>query len=303
MLKPNTQNTTPKQASVSYRVKNASCCPVCGTEFHHEMLYSGRGRLISGAITAELRHLYKPNPKYGPIYPQAYSIITCPECLYSSFADDFSELADHEIQTIRNFKEKRCSKIKRIFGPLSFHENRNLILGAASYILALDCYQKRGLQIGPTPKKAICSLRGAWLCHDIDMLFPNYGFAKIRELLYAKAAIYYIPTLEFIESNEEPQEKFIQLLGPDTDKNWGFEGVAYMSSYLGYRYAHKICEDKDSQKELIRRSRRNLSHIYGHGKVSRIKPSLIVNFAKDLHNQISKDLGSEEETEDNSTNP
>ena len=284
-----------KKPAISYRLKDANYCPICSTEFRYEMLLSGRGRLIVQSITDELRRTYKPNQKYGRVYPQAYSIMTCPKCLYSSFADDFSDLVDNEVHSMRNSKEQREGKIEKIFGGLSFYDDRNLVSGAASYLLALDCYQKRGNQIAPSPKKAICSLRGAWLCHDIDIMFPNYGFAKVREVLYARAAKYYMSTLKTIEIGKEPHEQFTKLLGPDTDKNWGFDGVIYMVSCLSYKYANTICPDQEERKQLILRARRNLSRIYGHGKVSKFRPSVIVNLAKELHEQMIRDYPPESE--------
>ena len=51
--------------------------------------------------------------------------------------------------------------MEKIVGPVDFAEDRNMVTGAATYLLAIDCYQMRGMGVAPTPKKAICALRAA----------------------------------------------------------------------------------------------------------------------------------------------
>ncbi len=169
-----------KPPLISYKTKDATQCPLCNNTFYFERLLSGSGRLITASITPELRHLYKPNPTFGPIYPLIYSIMTCPECWYSAFPGDFLKLKKEEITTLQRAQGGRKQKLHHIFGPLSFHEKRGLALGMASYLLALDSYQKRGSYIAPTPKKALCSLRAAWLSSDLDFIMPARIFRDSR---------------------------------------------------------------------------------------------------------------------------
>ncbi len=276
---------------ISFFAKKEIMCPLCKESFHHESLHSGGGRLISSHITSELRRTYKPNPKFGRIWPQVYTIQTCPKCFYSSFPLDFEELEAEEIKLLNNFREKRKKNVQNVLGSLTFRENRNVVLGAASYLLAFECYQKRGVNIAPTPKKALCSLRAAWLIGDIAEYFPRKGFEKLVQFLYMKAMQNYTLTLDIMGSRGEPHTKFLNILGPDTDKNWGFEGVIYINSYLTHQYA-KLCFDSNEDKivEQYRVARCNLSRLYGHGKVSSSKPSLIVEYARTLYDTITFDL-------------
>ena len=280
-----------KKVLISYYAKQATECPVCGTHFQQELLHSGRGRLVSVNITPELRRLYKPNKKYGKIYPQTYSILTCPDCLYSAFPNDFADVVEEEVLLIKKLKDSRRQKIEKLLGPLSFHERRNLVLGAASYLLALDCYARKESRVAPTPKKAVCCLRSAWLFGDLAEDFPKRNFGKLRDFLYVQAARYYSPSLNILSTETEPRIQFLSILGPDTDKNWNFEGVVYINSYLSYKYASKLAPDnQEAQIKLQQIARRNLGQLYGHGKASFAKPSLIVEYARTLYDKITEEL-------------
>lgn len=276
-----------KTKPVSYRIKDKTRCPVCGHDFHREQLHSGGGRLIAGKLTPELRRLYEVSKKYGRIYPLAYSIITCPQCLYSSFPNDYMDVDKSEVEELRRDISNRRMGIEKIVGPIDFNEDRNLVLGAASYILAIDAYQRRNYNIAPTPKKAVCSLRGAWLFSDLNEEFPGRGFDKITEFLYLKAVFYYNPTLDIMSTGKEPHEQFINLLGPDTDNNWGFDGVIYINGYLTKKYLKRLATEPQEQAEILEKSRRHLGKLYGMGKASKSKPSVIIDLAKDLYEEYS----------------
>ena len=273
--------------SISYKSKDITKCPLCHHEYQIEQLHSGGGRLIAGKLNAELRRLYDVSKKYGRIYPQAYQIVTCPQCLYSSFPKDFNQLQADEIESLKKATLQRRTGIEKIVGPVDFNENRNLVLGAASYLLAVDCYQHRGMHAAPTPKKGICSLRAAWLFHDMDEEFPKMGFDKIRDFMYTKAVRYYQPTLEIMSTGSEPHEQFINLLGPDTDNNWGFDGVVYLNGYLTNKYLEFVTKDPQEQVKLLDLCKRHLGKLYGMGKASKSKPSVLMDMAKDLYEEIS----------------
>lgn len=277
-----------KVKSISYRSKEATRCPICNHEFHTELLHTGGGRLIAGKLTAELRRLYDVSRKYGRVYPLAYQIVTCPQCLYSSFPKDFNQLQPDEVQEIKPATTARRTGIEKITGPVNFTEDRNLVLGAASYILALDCYQMRGMQVAPTPKKAICSLRAAWLFDDMNTEFPKLGFDKVRDFLYLKSVAYYQPTLEIMSTGREPHDQFLNILGPDTDNNWGFDGVVYLNGYLTNRFLERVAKDPDKQYKMLDQCKRHLGKLYGMGKASKSKPSVLMDMAKDLYEAISE---------------
>lgn len=285
-----------KAKSISYRAKDKTKCPVCRYEFNREMLHSGGGRLIAGKLTPELRRTYEISKKYGRVYPAAYVIVTCPQCLYSSFPGDFDQIAPEEAQDLQRKTVDRRMGIEKIVGPIDFHEDRNLVLGAASYILAIDCYQNRNIGVAPTPKKAICALRAAWLFTDIHNEFPNKGFGKVAEFLYMKAVQYYSPTLEIMSNGREPHEQFINLLGPDTDNNWGFDGVVYLNGYLTRKYLDVLAESPQERLDLLEKSRRYLGKLYGMGKASKSKPSVIIDLSKELYEEMSTQIDKMKET-------
>lgn len=287
--------------AISYRVKEGIACPVCSFDYRREKLHSGGGRLIAADLTNELRRLYQVSKKFGRVYPLAYEVCTCPQCLYSAYEIDYKNLATDELQEIKAASQDRRMQIEKILGPLDFNEDRNLVLGAASYLLAIDCYQKRGIEVAPTPKKAISSMRAAWLIGDLEDEFPGKGFAKVQDLLYMKAVTYYSPMLEIMGTGSEAHEKFIKLLGPDTDKNWGFDGVIYLNGYLSNKYLARITNSEEQRIAVLERNKQHLGKLYGAGRSSSSKPSVIINLAKDLYEDISKQLdqlkGVEQEAE------
>lgn len=276
--------------AISYRVKEGRICPVCSFDYRLEKLHSGGGRLIAADLTKELRRLYQVSKKFGRVYPLAYQVLTCPQCLYSSYQNDFMDIAGEELNEIKNATTDRRMNIEKIVGPVDFNEDRNLVLGAASYLLAIDCYQKRGIEIAPTPKKAISSMRGAWLFGDLNTEFPGKGFEKIQDLLYMKAVGYYSPILEIMGTGSEAHDKFINLLGPDTDKNWGFDGVIYLNGYLTNKYLTKVTSSKEQRIAILDKCKMHLGKLYGAGRSSSSKPSVIINLAKDLYEDISAQL-------------
>ncbi len=278
------------QKNISYRAKEATNCPICGTSFYREFLLTGGGRLIAGNLTPELRRLYVPSRKFGVVIPLIYPISVCPNCYYASFGDDFNKIQENEIQKIKSETSNRKEDIHKIFGKLNFDENRHLINGTASYILALDCYQKRGVNVAPTPKKAICSLRAAWLLGDIHEKFSDVGYDKIQKFLYLKAVSYYKKVLEIMTSGSEPHDQFVQLLGPDTDKNWGFDGVIYLNSFFNYKFLDEFASTDQAKVKLLEETKRMVGKLYGLGKISKSKPSVLVNLARDLYESINKKL-------------
>lgn len=276
--------------AISYCIKDKTVCKVCEFEFHREQLHSGGGRLIAGKLTPELRRLYEVNKKYGRIYPLAYQLITCPQCLFSSFPNDFGLLDPGEIEALQKQMVERRSGIEKITGPVDFNEDRNLVLGVASYILAINCYQVRGIDCAPTPKKAICGLRAAWLLDEMNDEFPKMGFDKVRNFLYVKAIRWYDPTLDIMSTGKEPLEQFQNLLGPDVDQNWGFDGVIYLNGYFTMKFLDELAATPEKRLELLDRNKRFLGKLYGMGRSSKSKPSIIIDMAKDLYEEISEKM-------------
>ncbi|WP_411824755.1 DUF2225 domain-containing protein [Leptospira sp. 'Mane'] len=281
---------------VSFRAKETTVCPICDENHQKEQMFQGGGRLIAGKLAQDLRRLYEKNKKFGRVSPMDYVLSVCPRCLYSSFPKDWSVISPAENEALRMQVDIRRSYIEKILGPLDFHGDRQLVLGAASYLLAMDCYQQRGNSVAPTPKKAVCAIRGAWYFSDLHDEFPELGFDKIRDLLYQKAAVTYGTTLELMQTGQEPVDQAAGMLGPDTDNNWGFDGVIYLNAYLTKRFKDQLAPKPEDQILLLSRAKRTLARLYGSGKSSKGKPGPILEMSRELYdeyNVLIESLGGE----------
>ncbi len=288
-------STPPPSAAgkkVTFRAKEASTCPVCQESHNREQILQGGGRLIAGSQTKELRRNYEKNKKFGRVNPLDYAVVTCPKCLFSSFSKDFNSLSGPEIQALKEKAEFRKQYITKILGPLDFSEDRNLASGAASHLLAIECYQLRLPTIAPTPKKAISSIRAAWYFGDLHEEFPHLGYNKVADLLYQKAATYYGMTLEYMQTGSEPVEQATGILGPDLDNNWGFDGVVFLNAYLTMKFRNEMAPDPEAQAKLLSRSKVPLAKLYGMGKASKGKPGPILDMSKELYEEYQSVLES-----------
>lgn len=272
----------------SYRSKDNSICPICNESHQKENMFQGGGRLIAGKLTKELRRLYEKNRKFGRIHPSDYVITVCPKCLYACFGKDWSSVNGEEIAAIKTRFNDRKAYIEQIFGPLDFREDRNLILGTASYILAIDSYQLRGNSVAPTPKKAICAIRAAWFLDDINTEFPGRGYDKVRDFMYQKSSGWYSRTLDIMQSGTEPIDSVQGILGPDTDNNWGFDGVVYLNAYLVNKFKDQLAKNEEDKLNLLVRAKRMLARLYGSGKSSKSKPSAIIDMAREVYDEYGE---------------
>jgi uncharacterized protein (DUF2225 family) len=281
---------------VSFRAKEVTVCPICEENHQKEQMFQGGGRLIAGKLAQDLRRTYEKNKKFGRVSPLDYVMTVCPRCYYSAFPKDFSTLTQVENEAIRKQTDLRKSYVQKILGPLDFMADRNLATGAASYLLAFDCYQLRSPTNAPTPKKAMCSIRAAWYFADLHEEFPNHNFDQIRDLLYQKAAIIYGTTLEMMQSGQEPVDSVAGMLGPDTDNNWGFDGVIYLNAFLTKKFKDQLAPKPEDQVLLLSRAKRTLAKLYGSGKSSKGKPGPILEMSRELYdeyNVILEELGGE----------
>jgi uncharacterized protein len=277
-----------KEKKVSFREKNATRCPVCGYEFFQEKMLTGGGRLIAGKLTDELRRLYEENKKVGKIYPLAYILIVCPRCLYTAFPNDFAIIHPDDVGKIRAASQARIDTLKKFFGPLNFEADRTLAHAASSYMLAVDLYGLRDKKVAPTFKKAISSIRAAWLFDDLSKEMPQGPYKKISDFFYSKAYMFYGTVLDLFTSGAEPVEAAGNL-GPDTDKNWGYEGVLYLYSSLTIKFGAKEPDIK-KRIENFERTKRILSKVFGSGKSSKDKPGALIDMTRDQYDKINEML-------------
>lgn len=275
-----------KEKKISFRKKDPIKCPICMNEFHREEMLTGRGRLKAGNLTDELRRNYEPTEAYGLVYPMAYTLNVCPRCLFTAFPKDFNNLTEEEISKISNLSQARVNTVKKFFGNIDFNDDRDLRLGAAAYMLAIDVYNLRNRKIAPTFKKAVCSIRAAWLFADLAEANPEKPYKKISNFFYTKSYSYYGEVLELIQNGKEPAEA-AGFMGPDTDKNWGYDGILYMYAMLTMKVGAR---EKDIVKRIqnFDKTKRYLSRIFGIGKSSKDKPSQILDMTKDLYDKMNE---------------
>ena len=271
---------------VSYREKNITKCPVCGFEYYQEKMLTGGGRLIAGKLTDELRRLYEENKKVGKIYPLAYMVVVCPRCLYAAYSADFLAVTPDEIGKIQTSTQARIQTLRKFFGQLSFEADRTLAHAAASFMLSVDVYNLRDKKIAPTFKKAVSSIRAAWLFDDLSKEHPEGPYQKISTFFYAKAYSFYGMVLDLFMTGAEPVEA-AGSMGPDIDKNWGYEGVLYLYSSLTIKFGSQE-PDLKKRIENFERTKRILSKVFGIGKSSKNKPGALIDMTRDQYDKINQ---------------
>ncbi|MDR2393471.1 MAG: DUF2225 domain-containing protein [Treponema sp.] len=276
-----------EEPKVSYISKDELICPVCEVPFHREELLSGSGRLIAGTITDELHRLYEPSVRYGDVYPLVYQATVCPECWFASMDKDFFLLPVQARDVLMWDKEERIAQTSLIFPGVNFHENRGLISGAASLYLVTRCYDYFSKETVPTIKQGIASLRTAWLCEDLHVKNPGEHYDWLAVLFKKKAQFFYAEAVDREQNGTEPLSG-IKNFGPDTDKNYGYDGMLYLSALLKFKYGSR--ESPKWRKTYLGESKRIIARIFGLGKSSKNKPGPLLEHARNIYNAISKEL-------------
>jgi len=272
---------------ISYYLKNPLNCPVCGSTFKKEEMFSGGGRLIAGDINDELRRNYLPSKKVGEMHPLIYPVTVCPECLYAGYSEDFPLIKEKNKPAALSQKIKRQRDIKLVFPIVDFRKPRNLFTGAASYLLAVSSYSFLGKETAPTFKKGLSCVRAAWLFDDLNNRYSGQNYDRIKLALYRKAMFYYEKTVHISQTGEERIDS-VKNFGPGLDKNYGFEGVLFISTLLMYKYG-----DEESIEERIAKiegAKRIISKVFGSGRSSKSKPSFILDASKGLYEKLNEKI-------------
>ena len=267
--------------------KKQTVCPVCDAKFFREDLLSGGGRLIAGDLSPELRRLYEPSKKYGEVAPLLYPVTVCPTCNFASFTQDFALIPEKSIRKAELGSNERRRGASLLFPQLDFTSPRTLFEGAASYFFAVSCYDYYDKKANPTYKSALCSLRAAWLLSDLHGKFPgdNWNYASL--VFYRKARFYYRMALERESGGLEAFDQNLAF-GPDLDKNYGYYGVIYLAAYLDFRYG--AVHDPEKRAFELENARRMMAKIFGVGKSSKNKPSVLLDKAKEIYEQMGEEL-------------
>lgn len=269
-----------ERPKLTFFVREITQCPICGTKFQREDLHSGGGRIVSGPLSDELHRTFLPSSRYGSVYPLIYSLTVCPDCWYSAMEFDFSNIKDDTIAKIRADQDNRKQQVQDLLDSLDFKELRNLRSGLASYLLASFCYDLQPDKSSPMIRQAICTLRASWLCEDLHKEEPRENYRFLMAHLKRKTAFFYRRALEMEEKHMQIIPSDIQL-GPDVEKNYGYDGFIYLVGLLEYRYGSRDLLKK--RLERLQYVKRIIAKSFGFGKASKARPSDLLDNARSLH--------------------
>ena len=276
-----------RELKISFQSKEESTCPVCETVFNREELLSGSGRLIAGKLTDELHRLYEPSVKYGDVYPLIYQPTVCPVCWFAAMDKDFDNFPEKNKPKAEDDLEKRITDAKLIFPNTDFARPRDLFLGAASYYLVVRSYEYFPKEFSPTIKQGIASLRAGWLLEEIDKKYPNQHFNWLALLFKKKANYFYNEAIRREQRGKETLSA-VKNFGPDTDKNYSYEGALYLTALLKYKYS--FLDNPELRTSALQEAKRIIAKIFGVGKSSKAKPGPLLEHAKNLYEIMSKEL-------------
>jgi uncharacterized protein (DUF2225 family) len=280
-----------REIKTSFLSKEEIRCPLCDAALQREELLSGGGRLIAGSLTDELHRLYEPSAKFGVVYPLAYPVTVCPECWFAAGDKDFLNLPENRWAKAAQNKEERIKEVQRVFPPVDFSAPRGLAEGVVSHYLALKCYDYFPKEFSPTIKQGISALRGGWLLEELHRQYPDQHFDWLSQMFRKKAQFLYYEAVFREQSGKEPLSG-IKNFGPDTDKNYGYEGVLYLTGLLQYKYGIR---DGSRRPDLLGESKRTIAKIFGLGKSTKSKPGPLLEHARQLYDNINIELNETDE--------
>ena len=276
-----------REAKISFQSKEEFECPVCGAIFRREELHSGSGRLIAGSLTDELHRLYEPSAKYGEVFPLLYLATVCPECWFAATDRDFSDPPRETKEHADKDREKRMNDTRLIFPDTDFTQLRGLVSGAASQYLVIRCCEYFPVEFSPTIKQGVASLRAGWLLEELHKKAPGEHYDWLAMLFKKKAAYLYNEAIRREQTGKENLSG-LKIFGPDTDKNYGYEGALYLSALLRYKYVFR--DNFQIRAGFLDEAKRTIARIFGIGKSSKSKPGPLLEHARNLYDNINKEL-------------
>ena len=272
---------------ISFFQSNKIVCPVCNYKFSREVMHTGSGRLVAGDLMDDLRRMYRKSSKYGKINPLIYNPVVCPSCLYAALPEDYAKVPPAALEQIQQSTASRKKHAQMLFGDFDYSQPRDLRAGAKAFFLCLCCYVYFTKSFAPSTKKSICSMRASWCVSDLHQIEPNENYETLYQQLRHLSYKSYEKCFETTSTGAE-DFRSVTHVGPDTDVNFGYEGVLYITCYLGYE--HKDFLDDQSRYEKMKHYRTVLAKVFGFGKSSKSKPTPLLNKAKNLHELIHKEV-------------
>ena len=281
-----------KKPEISYFSKDKLKCPICHKDFEREIMRSGNGRMIAGSLTDELHRNFEPSAKYGRVYPLIYEIGVCPYCYTALFWNDFKEkFTSDDVDKLFEHSDERKEKCDNIFPYFNLDKARTLYDGVAMYYLALMTYEDLNPSLLPTMKQAILSLRLAWLTEELHRSCAGHNFDLVSKFFYSKALFFYQQAV-VNETKRVEESSTLGNMGPDMDKNYGWDGVIYLCGLLEFKYGQK--DDIQLRMKKLSESKTAIARIFGLGKSSKNKPGPLLEHARNLYDQLAKLLNDDD---------
>jgi uncharacterized protein (DUF2225 family) len=271
-----------KERKTTYFKRESTVCPACDKPFLREELF--QGRVNAGDLTDELHRLYSPMAAYGEVYPLVYPITVCPNCYFAALPQDFENLNAKIQPVILERISNRIDSVGNLFpAGLDFSSPRRLQEGAASYFLMMQSYDCFPDKEAPVIKQAIASLRAAWLFQDMDKKYPKQNYDYVSRLFYKKATFLYQLAIEYDGKGKQALSS-VKFLGPDTDTNFGYDGVLYLAAMLELKYGQR--EDQEKREKKMDYFVMAIAKMFGLGRKTKSKPGPLLERARELYDRL-----------------
>ncbi len=109
----------------------------------------------------------------------------------------------------------------------------------------------------------------------------------MQQVFYRKALFLYQQALEY-ETGRVESIAGISNFGPDIDKNYGYDGVVYLSGLLEYKYGQR--KDITLRLKKLDEYKRAIARVFGLGKSSKSKPGPLLEHSRNLYDNLTKEL-------------
>jgi uncharacterized protein (DUF2225 family) len=126
---------------------------------------------------------------------------------------------------------------------------------------------------------------------ELNKKYPEQHYDWLASLFRKKAQYLYNEALSREQSGRETLSG-IKIFGPDTDKNYSYEGMLYMCAYLRYNFGP--AHNEEERKLSLEDARRTIAKLFGLGKASKSKPGAFLEQARKLYDTINRELSENE---------
>ncbi|SDB15935.1 hypothetical protein SAMN02910417_01205 [Eubacterium oxidoreducens] len=203
------EGITPQEKETQYIFDKKYTCPCCDKEFISKTLKSGRVRRDESDM--DLR------PKAKGIDILKYQVIMCPNCGYSTLAQNYGHLSSLQIKLIRE-------KVSESFRPRPVAKTPIVTYDMAldAYIHAIKCSEAR---LGKQSEKAYLSLIVHWILDSKAEMEEN---ADMKNMFLEKSEIFYRSAYDgFVKAIAE---EYFPMAGMDETT------IDYLVAYMAFHF-------------------------------------------------------------------